>query len=245
MGRWAGMSARVLALMGLCWLLTPCAGYGMERDLYVSLPQKLPPGDWQKYLGEIGSDTLVTYRLGKDPERASTVSIVWMDELYDTRAMLQQVAPALKEILETKVHKGDKLVSEKMAEAVFGLNANDPSSLVVYFEFKHEKDTDQRKAGTYRYYYIYKQIDEKTSISLGVEVQILDQAAADPIATLLYQCGFRTPKEVAAEVAKAAPPATEKSPAPAGTATAPAPAIAPTTAPAAAPAQPSAPAAKQ
>lgn len=191
-----------------------------DLDLYVSLPKTLPPGEWKKYLGEIGSDTLVTYKLGAEGKPQSTVSLVWFHELYNSREMLEKAAPALKKILVEKIHKGDAITPDKqprLPAPLFSLKGDEKDSLVLYYEFKHLKDTEDRKAGTYRYYYIFKPIDEKTAICLGVEVQIKDEAHATSLEALLFSCAFRTPAEVTAE-AEAAAKATGKpaTPAPAG-----------------------------
>lgn len=197
------------ALVGLLGAVCLSAGLlqSAERDLYVRLPKTLPAGAWNQYLGEIGADTLVTYKLGKEGAKQSTVSMVWFQNLYNTRELLEKTAPTLKKILETQIHKGDTVEKDKQPGAVFGLKPNDKNSLVVYFEFKHVADTEDRKAGIYRYYYLFKRIDEKTSISLGIEVRLMDPEHAGPIDELLANCGFRTDAEIQAETkANAAQP---------------------------------------
>ncbi|HTL53698.1 MAG TPA: hypothetical protein VL860_14075, partial [Planctomycetota bacterium] len=173
-----------------------------DLDLYIGLPKKMPEGEWKMYLGEIGSDTVASYKLGAEGKPQSTVSIVWMQELYNSRAMLEKAAPALKKILTTSIHKGSKPDTEKLPphSSVFGLTGEEKEdSLILFYEFKQAKDSEEHKAGTYRYYYIFKPVDEKTSISLGVEVQIHDPGHVDSINSLLLACTIRTPAEVAAE----------------------------------------------
>lgn len=202
----------LLSVVAVC--LVAGALRGTERDLYVTLPKALPNANWKKYLGEIGSDTLVTYKVG-DGDKQSTVSLVWFQDLYQSADMLQKLAPTLKKVLETNIHKNDAAEPDKLPAPVFGMTAGDKTGLVVYFAFKHAKTTEERLAGTYRYYYLFKKIDDKTSLSLGIEVRLMDAAHEGQINDLLAGCGFRTEAEIQAEAQANAPKPAEKPAAPA------------------------------